>query len=244
MVKRRWLTLLALPAVVSGLIVGATPATASTGTSITRAESSITAPIVGNGYVIVNPASAVAAKGATFYPTGPISSNTLVVIANPDGTLPGGITTVGLMSLVAQIKAAPSNTTAAVTVAPASVASGAAAAKPDATSIAATTSYAWSATSGGYGGWSTGASILGYNWSAQARYNFYTAAGFNQGVAGEGIGHYQGYNGSTFGVWTVAYGVGSGSSGGAFVPWGEVLDNERFRGWCTISTICWGNYTD
>jgi hypothetical protein len=89
-------------------------------------------------------------------------------------------------------------------------------------------------------------SIIGTDWSARAQYNFDTANGFSQTAVGLGKGHYQGYNGSTFGVWTTYYGVGSADDGGggASVPWGEVADNEGFKAECATTTICWGDFWD
>lgn len=63
-------------------------------------------------------------------------------------------------------------------------------------------------------------------------YNFNVTFGSNQSAGGQGLGYYQGYNGSEFGVWSKWYGLGiatSGSNGGATVPWGEVLAVAKFK---------------
>lgn len=50
------------------------------------------------GYVIVHPTET---SGGTFYPTGSIDSDTTVVIAEPDGSLPGGLTEDQIAALIA-----------------------------------------------------------------------------------------------------------------------------------------------
>ncbi|MCL2735090.1 MAG: hypothetical protein FWD75_00470 [Propionibacteriaceae bacterium] len=57
------------------------------------------------GYVIVNEATGQQVGGATFYPTGPLAPDTLVVVAEADGSLPGGITESQLKDMVAQRRA-------------------------------------------------------------------------------------------------------------------------------------------
>lgn len=58
------------------------------------------------GYIIVGHEDAIRADAGTFYPTGKISEDTLVVIANPDGSLPGGLTEASLQFAVSQRGAA------------------------------------------------------------------------------------------------------------------------------------------
>ncbi len=246
MLNRKVNMSLIMIAAATALMLGATPATANAAPSLT--DSAPAGTIVGNGYVIVNPAKAVNKAGQTFYPTGPIGSDTLVVIPDAKGNLPGGLTKANLPLVVAQLHAGgtvPRNLGL-------NVAGSAGAAKATSSSSATpastlgSTYYSWSATSGGYSGSYAGGSIIGTDWSARAQYNFDTANGFNQTAVGLGKGHYQGYNGSTFGVWTTYYGVGSADDGGggASVPWGEVADNEGFKAECATSTICWGDFWD
>ncbi len=61
---------------------------------------------------------------------------------------------------------------------------------------------------------------------------------------GQGIGYYQGYYGSTFGVWSQWYDLGNSDGGGAFVPWGQVIANEQFKAMCAQTFFCWGNFWD
>lgn len=57
------------------------------------------------GYIIVNGSDADPGAGGMFYPTGPIAPETLVVIANADGSLPGGMTEQELQERIAQHRA-------------------------------------------------------------------------------------------------------------------------------------------
>ncbi len=202
---------------------------------------------VGDGYVIVNPGSAEQVGDSTFYPTGPISDDTLVVIPDAQGNLPGGLTKATLKSAVAQLHSQGTVTSSlGVDVAGAATSAAPSATTPSAQpdAVAAGTYYSWSATSAGYSRSYVGGTIIGADWSATARYNFDAADGFTGFAVGLGKGHYRGYNGSTFGTWTTYYGVGNSDGPGAFVPWGEVLDNEGFEAQCAQSTICWGSFWD
>ena len=62
------------------------------------------------GYIIVYPGDAIASSDAVFLETGPISRDTLVVVAEPDGSLPGGMTEADVAELVAQRRADASQT--------------------------------------------------------------------------------------------------------------------------------------
>lgn len=186
----------------------------------------------GDGYVIVNPAAAVTKGQATFYATGPISSDTLVVIPDRTGALPGGLSRANLAKAVAQMRSTGK-------LPPSLGGSPQLKAFP-----AASQFYAWAASSAGFSRNFQGGSIWGMSWSTKALYGFNTAPGFNQAVTGLGKGHYQGYNGSLFGVWTTYYSLGIADDSGSavFVPWGYVADNEGFEGKCVISTVCFGNF--
>jgi hypothetical protein len=241
--------LIASSLAVSGLLFAA-PANAQPTTS--HANSDVPAGVtVGDGYVIVNPADAVQSGNQTFYPTGNISDDTLVVIPDAQGHLPGGLTTASLKTAVAQLhakKQLPVGLDAQI-----ATSSGTAQSAPEVVADAAAspasaaiTYYSWAATSAGYSSNYVGGSVWGSDWGAKAGYNFDTAYGYNQQVAGLGKGHYQGYNGSEFGVWTTYYRLGTASDTGAsaLVPWGEVADNEGFEGWCVVSTACFGDFWD
>ncbi len=203
---------------------------------------------VGNGYIIVDPESATNTGGQTFSPTGPIDANTLVVIPDAKGNLPGGLTKANLPQVVAQLHSqgfVPSALGLNVATSGGTVSTTKVTPSPGVVTTQSVQQYPWSASSVSYSGNYAGDAVIGTDRNARARYYFYTAAGYNQGVAGQGKGHYRGYNGSTFGVWTTYYGLGSAGSGGAAasVPWGEVADVEGFEGRCTKTTVCWGNFS-
>lgn len=180
------------------------------------------------GYIIVGPSDAQQVDGQTFYPTGPISSGTKVIVRNSDGSLPAGVTAATLQAITAR---QPINLTTS-------------AGAKTATVSPMITEYSWSATSGGYSNAYTGDNIWGYDSTAKASYYFYTAAGYNERASGQGLGYYKGYNGSVFGTWAKYYYVGNaGSSGaGASVPWGEVVATEKFEAICTQTVTCFGNW--
>lgn len=57
------------------------------------------------GYLIVDPSQAVSTTEGLFYPTGPIDDSTLVMIPNPDGSLPGGLTSQKLDAMTSRTPA-------------------------------------------------------------------------------------------------------------------------------------------
>lgn len=185
------------------------------------------------GYIIVGPGDAQSEKEGTFYPTGPISDDTLVVIADEDGSLPGDITEDQLQQLVAQKRQGQLTKSTA-----------------EATSVESavtplTTYYSWSATSTGWSGAYQGGSLIGWNDSATATYWFKTASGYGQTAAGNGLGYYRGYNGTTMGTWAKYYGLGNATSTGHTkngIPWGNVAAVKKFKGLCTTTTVCFGDF--
>ncbi|MFT4210628.1 MAG: hypothetical protein QM626_02045 [Microbacterium sp.] len=184
------------------------------------------------GYIIVGPSDAVETDHGTFYPTGNISPDTLVVIAEADGSLPGGITESELQTYVAERRAGveESSTTE---IAPS-----------DTVTPFLTSSY--SATSTGWSGAYTGGSLIGWDSSATAYYSFTVGVGTSQVNAGQGLGYYVGYNGSSFGTWSAWYGLTSAAqnyTGGGSVPWGNVAATTKFRAKCAASTLCYGDFT-
>lgn len=182
---------------------------------------------VGSGYVIVNPKTAKKVGSATFYPTGPIADDTMVVVPNSDGSLPAGLTPAKLTALAAEKSASARQAKLQAAVSP-----------------AAAQSYAWSSTSAGMSRVFPGGNIIGTTDSATAVYSFYTAAGYNQQASANGKGHYRGYNGSTFGFWTKYYALGNTGSGGTSkaIPWGNTSDVTGFQAQCTKSNACFGNF--
>ncbi len=184
------------------------------------------------GYIVVDSAQGEPVGDAVFYPTGPIAADTLVVIADAGGTLPNGLTQASLDSLVAQKRAGAITGSSTEVAAPAEA------------QRAASSYYAWSASSSGWSQGFNGGSLIGWDDTARASYYFYTAAGFNQRASGNGLGYYRGYNGSTFGTWSQWYYVGIAGSGGAgaTTPWGNVAATKQFRALCTQTTVCWGDF--
>ena len=185
------------------------------------------------GYIVVGPSDAQVAGDATFYPTGPISDDTLVVIKDSDGNLPGGLTTSDLQTLVQQKRAGTLTTSADETTAPSSVVT------------PLTTYYSWSATSFQWSGSYAGGSLIGWDDSATATYYFRTKDATSETAAGDGIGYYRGYNGSTFGTWSSWYALGNAGTSGhtkAGIPWGNVAAVKKFEALCTTSTACFGDF--
>lgn len=186
------------------------------------------------GYIIVERADSVAVDGATFYPTGPISDDTLVVIPDPDGSLPDGLTEQRIQSLIEQ-KRSGLLTEESLTV-------DAAPEAKDATTLAS--QYAWSATSAQFSRAFLGGSLIGLNSSTRASYYFDTQSGYGQRAAGNGMGFWTGYNGSQFGTWERFYGVGNAGPAGAggTVPWGNVAATKKFQARCTVTLACFGKF--
>lgn len=143
--------------------------------------------------------------GSVFYPTGPAPAGTLFVIPNEDGTLPSGF-----------------ESSAA------------------ATQSGGVTAYASTACLGGtyiapLNTWTN--VLVGQNCqiygtaTGTASYWFGVAPGMPEAAFGQGLGYYQGYNGSTFGIWGKWYSLGTASDGvpgGGTVPWQNVAGNPKF----------------
>ncbi|KRB36411.1 hypothetical protein [Microbacterium sp. Root180] len=191
------------------------------------------------GYIIVSQSAAQEVGNATFYPTGPISDDTLVVIRDSSGALPNGLTVESLDSLVAAEHAGLTHDD--------SIEFNASDANAQTSSVVAAvgeTYRAWSATNSGWSQGFTGNTMIGFTDDVRAGYYFYTAAGYNQRASGNGLGYYKGYNGSVFGTWSKWYyvGIASSTGAGASVPWGKVAAVERFRALCTQTQTCWGKF--
>ncbi len=231
MQRRKAFVLLTTPIVAAALIVSAGPASAAVN-DVANSE----------GYVIVEASQGITTEdGATFYPTGPIRSDTLIVIAEPDGSLPDGLTEAKLSEIVAQQRAqqrpaaterlgftvATDNTDAA--------------AGPSLTAA----KRAYAATSAGWSSEFTGGSVFGFDWSATVQYNFWAAGFTSQRNAGQGLGYYRGYKGGTYGIWSQWFYLGSATSsgGGSSVPWGNVIGTAKFKARCSTSTLCTGYFS-
>ncbi len=107
--RRRTIILLAaLPLAVAATLGGVLPALAQGGIPAPATSSPNPTPtglVVGDGYVVVDPDSAVQSGSSTFYPTGPISPDTLVVIPDASGGLPGGLTPEQFSAALAELHA-------------------------------------------------------------------------------------------------------------------------------------------
>lgn len=217
-------TLLLAPVVVAGLIVGQVPAAAE------ASPGAVTAPREG-GYVLTNVADAQVTPEGVFYPTGKISASTIVIITNPDGSLPNGLTSAKLHSMYGEEVRGVSNQPPA---------------RNDSVRIAAA-SYTYLATSAS--SWSqtyAGPNIIGADAGVTVKYTFSVAAHTAQTNAGQGLGYYRGYNGSDFGTWSKWYNLGVADSDGSkrtAVPWGNVAAQAKFRAKCATSSACNGTWS-
>lgn len=248
MQRRKIWSLAAVPIAVVALGLSAVPAHAATSTAPSTASA---AAADDAGYVVVDPSDAEVTSEGTFYPTGPIDENTVVVIPNADGSLPGGLTQAKLNALYSHANT-PAGVAAAekagfVVAGDSTKASTSATTKTAAAPAAALASHAYSASSATE--WSrnfAGPNIIGASETAKVYYKFGVSAGTSQTNAGQGLGYYRGYNGSTFGTWSKFYNVGSAdknTQGGANVSWGNVAAQAQFRAKCATSTICGGTFT-
>lgn len=86
--------------------------------------------------------------------------------------------------------------------------------------------------------------MIGSDWSTYVYYGFETLYGSGEMAVARGRGHYQGYNGTTFGVWTTYYGLGYADEGGggASIPRGNVADYSYLEGQCVNTVICAGYF--
>lgn len=181
------------------------------------------------GYIIVYPATSAKSSDASFYPTGPIDASTLVVVAEPDGSLPGGMSESEVAAAAEKVRAGEDARFEAKSTAEVA---------PLVTQWAyAATAAAWS---GAYNGINLATGPGGSAW-----YGFNAASGTSQRNVGQGLGYYRGYNGSVFGLWGVYYNLGSAtasSNGGMSVPWDNVLATQKFKAKCATTQACGGYY--
>lgn len=200
----------------------------------------------GDGYVLVNPANPKTKHlpdGRTFMPTGEISPETVVVVTDPDGSLPGAMTQTELTTMVAEKRAAkalglaPDESVHAVGDQSATSGGDGFSISDYANRRTYSVSYNWGTFPGG--------SVIGVSDSARLNYKFNVTAGTVQWAQGEGLGYYRGYNGSQFGLWSKYYSMGnakSGAPGGASIPWGNVASNTSFRAKSLNSIIAGGTW--
>ena len=208
--------------------------------------------VKGDGYVIVDTkvARSVEAREGTFYPTGNIDKDTLVVIRDADGSLPGGISIAELEELLeAEAKGdyaaieergfvvADGDTTAANEEPAAPLAAGGVV--PLAGSTYAALPYTWTSAYSGVNIWATNSNV-------RAGYSFDVTYGTNQVATAQGKGYYVGYNGSEMGTWVKWYGLGvatSGSPAGATVPWGYILATTQFKAYSSSVHMATGSWS-
>jgi hypothetical protein len=245
MQRRKAFYILTIPVMTAGLLLSTAPANA--GTPPTARTDSNPKPVagltVGAGYVIVNPASAVTNGDSTFYPTGKIGSDTLIVIPNPDGSLPGGLTRATMPAFVAKLNAQGSGAAAinlgvAASSAPAS---SSAQATPQSSGTYPHAYIAGSASS--WGTTYTGNNEAGGSSDVRIYYSWNTQSETSAVVPGEGRGYYTGYQGSVYGIYSAWYQFGSAKAdedGSGSVPWGKVLSYTEFRAKCAGASVCGG----
>lgn len=189
--------------------------------------------------IIVDPeGSGVVRRGdATFYPTGPIGQDDVVVILDDKGKIPGGASIAALREWIASGREGPAPSTSGEVVEtrnrmviPLAGCGG--------VSYAAAP-YVWSRE------YSYCSSIAGATASTRVSYVFSVTDGSNQEASGLGQGWYQGYNGSQFGVWSAWYGLGiadGASNTGALVPWGNVWAVPKFKAMSTMLAGAFGYF--
>lgn len=184
----------AAPVLITGLmLMGSAPAMSAPGASTPDTTSGDPAAVQAAavqaaddaGYLIVQASDGVPAKGgATFYPTGEIDDDTMVVFAEPDGSLPGGITEAQLSAILAQgdsISAAGADSLGFILEGDSLVANEeSAVASPS----AALASHAYAATSASWSSAYTGGSVIGINDASTLQYTFTASAFTSQSNAG------------------------------------------------------------
>uniref|UniRef100_UPI0031D6D7C9 hypothetical protein n=1 Tax=Arthrobacter flavus TaxID=95172 RepID=UPI0031D6D7C9 len=191
-------------------------------------------PVHGDGYVLVNPESAETVHlpdGRTFMPTGEISPETVVVVTDSDGSLPGAMTQTQLRTMVTEqraMKASGRTATEEDQVLSAQTPSNSVE-KAD-TAFAAFSQRTYSV------GWTWrqfgGSSQIGTTTTTRMYYWHSVASSTAQWAEGQGLGYYRGYNGGTFGTWSAFYAMGTAKSradGGASIPWGNTAAVTQFR---------------
>lgn len=227
---KRSISFVGFAALVASVLVGAQSAQADSGPepgdSSAQASASWAAkdPVAvakaadAAGYIIVPAADSFTYDGGTMYPTGPISPDTLVVIQNPDGSLPAGLTTSALNSAVAAKRAGGD---------------------PQVALDAARASSGWVPGQAANLG-----SLVGWDSTARAGYSYntrpYTAA------TGSGLGYEYKCTSQTYcGQVSAYYFVGIANqytnyNNGGSAPWGNVAANRMFLGNCTSTPVCGG----
>ena len=193
-------------------------------------------------YVILDPngPDAVTTAEGVFMPMGPIDKDTLIVVENPDGSLPGGMS---MSDVAALARARAAGDVAAMTSLAFDADPTAVAAAGNVTAAAA---YSYAAAPNIWTAPYRGTNIIGTNSSVRVYYSFSVTPATNQQAAGQGTGYYVGYNGSQFGTWMKWYGLGiasDGSNGGGSVPWGNVAATAQFRAMSTVLHGAFGYFT-
>ena len=202
--------------------------------------------IKGHGYVIIDTRTAesqVSERG-TFYPTGEIEPDTLVIIREDDGSLPGGLDIAGVERMIEAeaagdlmaIESEGFSVTTDAELAPISLDE---TVTPFGTGTFAAAPYSWSPEYSGTPIWAN-------NENVRASYTFNVQFGTNQVATGRGLGYYVGYNGSEMGTWAEWYGLGvstDGQAAGAIVPWGYIVATPKFKAYSSSIHAATGVWT-
>lgn len=196
------------------------------------------------GYVIVGAHEGQAVGDAVFYPTGPISDDTVVVIAEPDGSLPGGLTESTLQALAAEARDGKATQFGLDSLGEGAFSVPDTAAR-DFVAMASATPRAYLTNGTSWSGIFSGGSIIGTTANTTVSYVFTAPLNTAQINAGQGRGYYRGYNGSQMGTWAQWYNLGTATArrtGGAAVPWGQVISTTAFRAACATASVCNGKW--
>jgi hypothetical protein len=172
--------------------------------------------------VIAYPGFTTEDGSATFYPTGDIDPSTIVVIADADGRLPGGLTEAQVAELIVSGKAGSGVE-----------------APGDQLGITPLESTSWISGSNCEWGRAYEQTSLGITRDDGGRVTYIWWVTYGQ-ANGQAWGFYKGYNGSDFGVWGKWYPVGRSSESAPSlerkpVPWEGTWGLPKFR---AASTYC------
>lgn len=189
-------------------------------------------------------------NGDVFYETGPVSADTLIVVPDDNGLMPGGLTRQEAVKTyaeggVAGLRRAMDSTREA---------EGSASSAPLGSSLDASASVnAISQTfiTGLCCTWQQfthPTALWGWDDTATVNYRYAVQAGTRQSACAEGRHYYRGYNGSDFGVWSTWSSLGCKSAGigwkTASFWWGSIIayPQAKFRSnsYTFISNGEWG----
>lgn len=212
---RKISTVISTTTVIATLGILFVPGVATANGSAKPEESAVIART--DDYVIVDassPSVETTTQG-TFYPTGPLDEDTLVVIAE-NGVLPYGLTEPEIAKIASQ-EASELNDLRSF----------------DSLPVSSRAIRSFTAVAGKWFQYS-GDNILGATNDTRVWYSFTTSSFTSMIACGQGLGYYRGYNGSQFGTWSSWYGYGctstsNGAAAGGSAPWGNILATKKFK---------------